>query len=149
VVVDATSCTQGLLETEPGVRVIDALAWAHDELLPRLTVARRLSRAVVHPTCASRHLGLDRALAGVAAAVADEVIVPPGATCCGMAGDRGLLHPELVAAALREEADEVRDHEADAFLSSNRTCEIGLRQVTGKPYESFVFALDEATRVHA
>ena len=131
------------------MQVIDALAWAHEELLPRLTVTHRLERVVVHPTCASRHLGLDRALAGVAAAVADEVVIPPGATCCGMAGDRGLLHPELVAAALREEADEVSAHRADAYLSSNRTFEIGLRQVTGEAYESFVFALDEATRVHA
>jgi D-lactate dehydrogenase len=105
-----------------------------------------MARAVVHPTCASRHLGLEPALAAVADAVAEEVVVPPGATCCGFAGDRGLLHPELVAAALREEAVEVREHPADAYLCSNRTCEIGLSQVTGKSYESFVFALEEATR---
>ena len=58
-------------------------------------------------------------------------------------------NPELVEAALREEAEEVRAHPADAHLCSNRTCEIGLSQVTGEAYESFVFALDEATRVQA
>ena len=31
----------------------------------------------------------------------------------------------------------------DAHLCSNRTCEIGLQQGTGRPYESFVFALEE------
>jgi D-lactate dehydrogenase len=147
VVVDATSCTQGLLEADPGdVRVVDSLAWAAEELVPRLTVSRRVARAVVHPTCASRHLELDAALASVAAAIADEVVAPAAATCCGFAGDRGLLHPELVASALREEAAEVRAHPADAHLSSNRTCEIGLSQVTGERYESFAFLLEEATR---
>jgi D-lactate dehydrogenase len=147
VVVDATSCTQGLLEADPGdVRVVDSLAWAAEELVPRLTVSRRVARAVVHPTCASRHLELDAALASVAAAIADEVVAPAAATCCGFAGDRGLLHPELVASALREEAAEVRAHPADAHLSSNRTCEIGLSQATGERYESFAFLLEEATR---
>jgi D-lactate dehydrogenase len=57
-----------------------------------------------------------------------------------------LLHPELVASALREEAAEVRANPADAHLSSNRTCEIGLSQVTGETYESFAFLLEAATR---
>jgi D-lactate dehydrogenase len=35
---------------------------------------------------------------------------------------------------------------AQAYLSANRTCEMGLRQATGYPYESFVFLLEELTR---
>jgi D-lactate dehydrogenase len=31
-------------------------------------------------------------------------------------------------------------------VSSNRTCELGLQQVTGRPYSSFVFLLEELTR---
>ena len=40
----------------------------------------------------------------VVGALADEVLVPVGTTCCGMAGDRGLLHPELPRSALRDVA---------------------------------------------
>jgi D-lactate dehydrogenase len=29
--------------------------------------------------------------------------------------------------------------------AANRTCEMGLRQATGHPYESFVFLLEELT----
>ena len=54
VVVDATSCTQGLLEAGAGVEVIDSVAWAHDRLLPALRISRRLRSIAVHPTCASR-----------------------------------------------------------------------------------------------
>jgi D-lactate dehydrogenase len=35
---------------------------------------------------------------------------------------------------------------AQAYLSANRACEMGLRQTTGRPYESFVSLLEEVTR---
>ena len=73
-------------------------------------------------------------------------MVPIRATCCGFAGDRGLLHPELPLAATAEEAAEVTARRFDAHLCSNRTCEIGLQQGTGRAYESFVFTLEELTR---
>jgi D-lactate dehydrogenase len=79
-------------------------------------------------------------------AVAHEVIVPIGTTCCGTAGDRGLLHPELVVSATREEKAYLDTHPTEVYLSANRTCEMGLQQATGKPYESFIFALEMITR---
>ena len=97
----------------------------------------------VHPTCASRHLELDRSLAAIAGELADDVTVPIAATCCGFAGDRGMLHPELTLAAVADEAAEIAGRDFDAHMCSNRTCEIGLQQGTGRPYESFVFALEE------
>lgn len=72
--------------------------------------------------------------------------VPPSAECCGFAGDRGLLHPELTASATRDEAAEVTAAAFDPHLPANRTCEIGLEQATGRPYESVVQALERATR---
>ena len=67
--------------------------------------------------------------------------------CCGMAGDRGLLHPELPASALRDEAERARRRATSTrTCAANRTCEIGLQQVTGRPYASFVFLLERLTR---
>jgi D-lactate dehydrogenase len=77
---------------------------------------------------------------------AGEVLVPVGTTCCGTAGDRGLLHPEIVISATREEKAGLAEMPAQAYLSANRTCEMGLRQATGHPYESFVFLLEELTK---
>ncbi len=59
--------------------------------------------------------------------------MPPSATCCGFAGDRGISHPELTAAATRPQAEELSGRHFDAHLSSNRTCEIGLTRATGEP----------------
>jgi D-lactate dehydrogenase len=156
-VIDATSCAHGLkaelaasLDEATAARwaaveVIDPVAWIAG-LLPSLDVKSRVARAAVHPTCSSKHLGNPGALAEVARAIADEVVVPLSATCCGFAGDRGMLHPELTASATRAEASEVAQAGADVFLSANRTCEIGLEQATGRPYESVVLALERATR---
>ena len=128
------------------LEIVDSIAWARERLLPKLEVTRKLGSIAVHPPCASRHLELDAGLAAIAAELADEVVVPLSATCCGFAGDRGMLHPELPLAATAPQAAELAGRSFDAHVCSNRTCEIGLQQGTGRPYESFVFALEELTR---
>ena len=91
-------------------------------------------------------MGLERSLTRIAGAVAERVEVPDTATCCGFAGDRGLLHPELTASATSEEASEVKANPTSRYVSSNRTCEVGLERATGEPYGSFIYLLEEATR---
>jgi D-lactate dehydrogenase len=157
VVSDASSCTQAIAAPGAGVldednagrqgrlRILDSVAWAR-ELLPQLELGPRLASATVHPTCASRHLGLTGQLQALAGALAEDVFVAPSATCCGFAGDRGISHPELTAAATRPQAAELAGRPFDAHLSSNRTCEIALERATGQPYESVVLLLERLTR---
>ena len=157
-VIDASSCTHALLDEVPSalgddnrerhgqLEVIDAVSWARDQLVPRLAIRGKLGSVTVHPTCGGRHVGLDRSLRALAGELADEVHVPPSATCCGFAGDRGFLHPELTEAATLEEAAEIRSGEFDAYVSSNRTCEIGLERATGEPYVHVVQLLEKLTR---
>jgi D-lactate dehydrogenase len=149
VVIDATSCTHGLVsELAPeGVEILDSISWVHDRLLARLEIPRRLETVAIHATCSAGHLGLTPKLVAIAEALAENVLVPAAGGCCGMAGDRGWLHPELPASALRDLAAELDGRALSACLSSNRTCEAALREVTGRPYASFVVALEELTRV--
>ncbi|MDX6601567.1 MAG: D-lactate dehydrogenase [Solirubrobacterales bacterium] len=159
VVIDAASCTQGIADPGEGalseenasrlaeLEILDSVAWAHDRLLPWLEVAERVGSATVHPTCATRHMGLAPRLRSLADALADDVYVAPSATCCGFAGDRGISHPELTAAATRPQAEELAGRDFDAHLSNNRTCEIGLSRATGADYESIVLLLERLTRV--
>ena len=69
---------------------------------------------------------------------------PIGAGCCGFAGDRGFLFPELTAAATRAEAAQLDGRAYTGHYSSSPTCEIGLTRATGKPYRSFWHLLDTA-----
>ncbi|MFI7431168.1 FAD-binding and (Fe-S)-binding domain-containing protein [Micromonospora sp. NPDC049836] len=145
---DAASCTEGfarLLADAGDLRVVDAVGYVATDLLPRLTVRRRLGSLALHPTCSSTRLGLDEALLAVAGAIAEEVVVPDGWQCCGFAGDRGLLHPELTASATRAEAAAVAGRPFDGYASVNRTCEIGLARATGQPYRHLLELLADAT----
>ena len=157
VVIDASSCALGLgeevtssltdqnAEHHTALEILDSVAWAK-RLLPNLTITERLGSAAVHPTCSTRHLGLERDLGELAAAIADRVTQPLEATCCGMAGDRGMLHPELTESATRHEAAELAGAAHDAYLCSNRTCEIALQAGTGAAYESFLIPLERLSR---
>jgi D-lactate dehydrogenase len=143
-VVDASSCTSALRDDVEGLEILDSVEWV-ERLLPALDVPRVASLAV-HPTCSTRHMDQTTTLQRVAEALADDVFVPPSAFCCGFAGDRGMLHPELTASATAAEAAEVQARDFDAYVSSNRTCEIGLQQGIGKPYRSIVQLVDERLR---
>jgi D-lactate dehydrogenase len=145
VVIDASSCAHGLTEILEGVTVLDSIEWVHDRVLPGLEIPRKAGAVAVHPPCSTRHMELVPKLRAVAEALAEEVVVPTTATCCGFAGDRGFLHPELTRAATQPQKAEVDSDRFDAHLSSNRTCEIGLEQGTGRSYESFVYLLDRLT----
>ena len=139
VVVDAASCTQARSPspaTASSTRRTPSASpsWRSSTRSPGRTTAccpgsrsaSKVGSATVHPTCATRHLGLAPACASLAGALADEVYVAPSATCCGFAGDRGISHPELTAAATAPRPTSSPAADFDAHLSSNRTCEIGL-----------------------
>ena len=135
VVIDATSCTHELIEDHGAAASSPRLiAWVHDHLLDRLEVSRKLARRRGTPACSSRHLGLSASFRRSPRAFR-RCRRPRRHGCCGMAGDRGLLHPELPASALRDVASELDGRSFDACVSSNRTCEIALQDVTGPPYD--------------
>jgi D-lactate dehydrogenase len=158
VICDASSCSLGISkeivehltqenrERYTHLTIFDSVAWAHDWLLPKLEIRYKVASAVMHPSCSINHLKLAKKLHAIALALADEAVTPASHECCGFAGDRGFLHTELTRSATAEEAEEVRGREFDAYLASNRTCEIGLNLATGKDYVSFVYLLEELTR---
>jgi D-lactate dehydrogenase len=157
VVIDAASCTNAVAEPGEGVleeenterlaklEIVDSVSWAQ-RLLPWLEVAEKVGSATVHPTCATRRMGLASPLRDLASALAEDVFVAPSASCCGFAGDRGISHPELTASATHQQAAELSGRSFDAHLSSNRTCEIALERATGEPYESVICLLERLTR---
>lgn len=157
IVIDAASCTGAIVDPGEGVlseenaerlaklEIVDSVAWAL-RLLPDLEIADKVPAATAHPTCATRRLGLAGSLRTLTEALADDVYVAPSATCCGFAGDRGISHPELTAAATRPQAEELEGRHFDAYLASNRTCEIAMTRATGASYESPLILLERLSR---
>jgi D-lactate dehydrogenase len=87
-------------------------------------------------------MGLEPKLRALAAACAEQVIVPPTG-CCGFAGDKGFSTPELNASALRELRGAVSG--CTRGYSNSRGCEIGLTTHAGIPYQSLVHLVDAQT----
>lgn len=150
VVCDASSCTQGLKqmvgEDLKEVHIVDLLQFAVEHLLPRLEVTQPVESIALHPTCSTVQLGLNDHMLTIARAMSDDVVVPAAWGCCGFAGDRGMLHPELTASATAAEAEELGRREYAAYASANRTCELGMERATGKPWVHVVELLALATR---
>ncbi|MBW4095764.1 MAG: FAD-binding oxidoreductase [Acidobacteria bacterium] len=154
IICDASSCTEGIrhaLENHAAqgnstLRVIDAVEFAAERLLPLLPQLRKLPSLTMHPTCSSVRMGLDSSLNHVAAAVADVVHVPENWGCCAFAGERGMLHPELTAAATAPEAADVVELNAAAHASCNRTCELGMTRATGQEYRHILELLADSAR---
>ena len=158
VVVDASSCTLGFAseilpyldaprrEQHLSLTFIDSVSWAAQHLAPRLAVTQPVRTAVVHATCSMRHLGTDVELTRLVEQLALDVTIPDTMTCCGFAGDRGFLHPELTKSATAREAGQISGQSFDVHISANRTCEIGMESATGTAYESVIFLLEAATR---
>jgi D-lactate dehydrogenase len=157
VVIDTSPCTYGLTTARPyltpenqerfdRLNILDSTAFVHDRLLPRLTITRRVGSVALHPVCSIVKMNLSPKLEGIARACSDAVTVPLFAGCCGFAGDRGFLFPELTASATRREAAELQGNRLDGHFSSSRTCEIGMTRATGQIYRSYIYLLEHATR---
>ncbi len=149
VIVDAASCTEGLVglldrvEVTYGrqITVIDAITFTHDIVIPRLPPVPAqglLTSIMVHPTCSTTRMGLTPELLTIASTLALTVHVPDDWGCCGFAGDRGLLHPELTDSATSAQVRHIQRTDASAHASANRTCEIGLTRAVGRPYAHIV-----------
>jgi D-lactate dehydrogenase len=155
IVCDASSCTEGLRQAvesdspaagQRALRMVDAVDFAAERILPRLPGHGKLESLALHPTCSSTRMGLNGALGVVAGAVAERVEIPENWGCCAFAGDRGMLHPELTASATAKQAAEVAEMGAAAHASCNRTCELGMTRATGAQYRHVLELLEEVTR---
>lgn len=157
IIVDASSCTHGILENIPTVlsgtdkklfsqlRILDVVEWLVTEVIDHLTTTETLGNIAVHPTCSIQHLGLDADLLKVAQTIGAASVLE-GTHCCGSAGDRVLLHPELTESATKEERHSLDSGDYDCFVASNRAWEMGLEMITDRPFERIAVVLERASR---
>lgn len=88
-------------------------------------------------------MNVDTVMTEIAHMCADNVTVPPDSYCCGAAGDRGFMFPEVARSATRDERADIKDKKFDGCYSLARTCEISMMDSIKMPYESIVYLVDE------
>jgi D-lactate dehydrogenase len=146
VVVDVSSCSQQFMsytfedkayqDKFKKLRFLDSIDFIHDHILPKIQVKQKLDKVVLHPNCSTHKMNKMGKYYKIASTIADQVHIPVYATCCGMAGDRGFLVPELTEAAVSNQLNEVLDLNASYHCSTSVSCNINLSKQTGKQYES-------------
>ncbi|MBK6794277.1 MAG: FAD-binding oxidoreductase [Anaerolineales bacterium] len=157
IVIDTTSCTHTLKtcgddltpedkEIWNQLTILDGVEFLHDHVLPKLEIHPVDEEVILHPNCSARKLNLDAKMFAIAKQCAKNAVVPFALGCCAFAGDRGLTHPELTASATEKETAEILKRDYDGYYSSNITCEIGMKEATGKDYVSIVYLVEKASR---
>lgn len=155
IVIDVSSCAYTLHHLKPSLRfdqqkrfeslrILDSVDFLHDMILPKHKHPTKKGSIVLHPVCSLTKMKTADKLTAVSKAFAEEVTVPLHAGCCGMAGDRGFLIPELTASATAAEAKEVQLQKFEGYYSSTKTCEMAMSEAVGKSYESILYLVEEA-----
>ena len=154
---DTSSCTHTLLRETMGVltaenrekfekmTIMDVTTWLVNYVLPRLKVRHPKDSVLLHATCGSKLLGVAPLLVDIARQCAREVYLPQNNRCCGSAGDRGFIFPEIARSATTDERVEIGSRQFSGAYSLARTCEMSMQASIGRPYESIMYLVDEAT----
>ena len=156
VFVDTSPCTYGLLHAREALTdenrarfdaltILDGVAFVHDVLLPRLAVTRK-EPGRPPPRLLPRQDGPRPEARGPRARLRGNGHDPQDAGCCGFAGDRGFLFPELTASATRLEAAEVREAAPRGTGRPAARARPGSRARRARRYRSFVHLVERATR---
>jgi D-lactate dehydrogenase len=158
IVTDVSSCAHTLHQLRPALspdnqqkfdllKIVDSIDYLCDSILPALKLykLKKKEKIVLHSACTLQKLKTQDKFLKTAESFADQVIIPLHSGCCGMAGDRGFLFPELTASATLSEATEVKGQEFNGYYSSAKTCEMAMSQAVNKNYESILYLVDECT----
>lgn len=155
VIIDVSSCAytlhnirhilnEGNKNRFDQLTILDSVDFLHDIVMPTAIVKQKKSNIVLHPVCSLEKMKTVNKFIRLAKHFADDVTVPKYAGCCGMAGDRGFLFPELIIAATNPEALEVSEQQYTGYYSSTKTCEIAMSEAVKENYESILYLVDEA-----
>lgn len=139
---DTSPCLQRMKEKlAPRLALYEPIEFIHQFLLARLRLQKKPMAIALHPPCSTQKMGLVEKMKALALACAETVIVPEGIHCCGFAGDKGFVLPELNASALERLRPQLPANCLEGF-SNSRTCEIGLSEQSAIPYQSIVHLVD-------
>ena len=145
IVFDTSPCAFRMKKVLAGALAIDdSVDFVHDALLPRLAITREAGAVAVHPVCSVRKMGSVDKLVAIARRCSESVVTVDAVQCCGFAGDRGFVRPELNEHALRD-LNAAIPAGCSGGVSSSRTCEIGLSEAAGVPYESILYLVERCS----
>ena len=145
VLIDTSPCVFRMSQQlDKRIQLLDPVHFANRYLVPKLAITPVDDAVAVHITCSTTKQGLGTELIKLAKQCSTRVVVPEDISCCGFAGDKGFVLPELNASALASLRGQVKD--CKEGISTSRTCEIGLARHGEIPYHSLFYLLDRVSK---
>ncbi|MGI5309130.1 FAD-binding and (Fe-S)-binding domain-containing protein [Rheinheimera sp. WS51] len=142
---DSSPCSLTLkAKLDARLKLYDSVDFLADFVLPKLQLTKLLTPVALHLTCSASQLNQADKLKLLVAACTEQRVIPEGISCCGFAGDKGFVLPELNASAL----DNLKPQVAACIqgVSSSRSCEIGLSRHSGIDYQHIAYLLDSCAK---
>jgi len=125
------------------LKLYEPAEFIKDNLLNKLNIKQLDKKVAVFAVCSAKKMEVDGVLYDIARKCAKDVVVIDS-NCCGFAGDRGFLLPELNKHGLRFLKDQSKG--CSEGYATSRTCEIGLSKHSGITYSSIMYLVEEASR---
>lgn len=126
------------------LKIVDPIEFMLEYVMPKLVVKNKKDIIAIYPVCSVKKIGKTEQLLALSKMCAEKVILIDS-NCCGFAGDRGFLVPELSEHGLRELKAQIPKNCKEGY-STSRTCEIGFEKMSGIDFKSIFYLVDEVTR---
>ena len=126
------------------LQIVDPIEFMLDFVMPLLEVKNKKESVAVYPVCSVKKIGKMDQLIALSHLCASQVTMIDS-NCCGFAGDRGFLVPELNEHGLRDLKEQIPSN-CEVGYSTSRTCEIGLEKMSGIDFKSIFYLIEEVTR---
>ena len=131
-------------EFSKALKIVDPIEFMLNYVMPKLTVKNKKETVAIFPVCSVKKIGKMEQLLALSQLCADQVTLIDS-NCCGFAGDRGFLIPELNEHGLRDLKAQIPVNCNEGY-STSRTCEIGLEKMSGIDFKSIFYLIEEVTR---
>ena len=115
----------------------------YDRVLPKLPQVKKQESLLLHPVCSLHKMKAADKLQTIALHFAQKVELPLQGGCCGMAGDRGFLFPELTKSSAKASCDILPENNGIIY-SSTASCEIALSESLGLQAKSILTLIETA-----
>lgn len=160
IVCDHSACSYEIMQyvrtiaVDSKLKIYDMPQYIESVLLERLNITPKDEDIAFYAMCATKKGKWNGVLENIAkACVSGEVITHSKTQCCGFAGNKGFMCPELNESALRELQIFYADKHKSTLQSkgikrgfaSSSTCEIGLNDKTDIVWQNLLYLVDEVS----
>jgi len=144
IVTDMSPCAYTMKENfKSTIKLYDVVEFISEHIINNIKINPLDETVTLFSVCSSKKMELEDTLINISKKCAVNVHIAE-ANCCGFAGDKGFLVPELNTHGLKDLKKQIPCGVTKGY-STSRTCEIGLSSKTGIPYKSIAYLVDEVS----